>query len=442
MTVQIRAIAYSRVSTDAQERDGSSLDTQERACLELAEAKGWVIVEAVRDTASGFTLERPGIEQVRQSLRQGTVDVVVAYAVDRLSRNQNHIGVLSDEVERAGATPGVCHREIRGTAVGRFILAARAFIAEVEREKITERTTRGKVERARSGRIPQATGKGCFGYVYNPQSGHREVNPYQALVVQHIFDCYAETRSFSMVSNELSESGVPAFSGGRWYPLTIRHVLTNRAYTGKLTYRRTQRVKIRNGTARRARSHVVERPASEWIEIEGACPRIVDNGIWERVKRIIDDPERSRRRPTERFYPLRGRAKCGICGSAMVGQTLTVKGKPYRYYRCRHVYDKNTGRECSARYVRADNLEAATWAEVKRALTRPEVVLRELVNQSAREVDAGEVARLEGEIATLVEQEKRLVRLYTFGDVGEEAIREQAADLSRRRTLVQERRVR
>ena len=98
----MKAVIYSRVSTDAQERDGSSLDTQERACLEHAEANGWPIAECVRDMASGFTLDRPGIERVRQLLRQGTVDVVVAYAVDRLSRNQNHIGVLFDEVEQAG----------------------------------------------------------------------------------------------------------------------------------------------------------------------------------------------------------------------------------------------------------------------------------------------------------------------------------------------------
>ena len=57
------------------------------------------------------------------------------------------------------------------TAVGRFILAARAFIAEVEREKIVERTMRGKEERARSGRIPQAFGRGCYGYTYNTDTG-------------------------------------------------------------------------------------------------------------------------------------------------------------------------------------------------------------------------------------------------------------------------------
>ena len=57
-----RAVVYSRVSTDAQERDGTSLDTQDRACVEYAQAKGWAVAESIKDTASGSNLDRPGIE--------------------------------------------------------------------------------------------------------------------------------------------------------------------------------------------------------------------------------------------------------------------------------------------------------------------------------------------------------------------------------------------
>ena len=97
------------------------------AGVEYAQANGWLVEERIRDTASGFTLDRPGIERARQMLRQGTVDVVVAHAVDRLSRNQNHMGVLFDEVEQAGARLEFVTEKFEDTAVGRFILAARAF---------------------------------------------------------------------------------------------------------------------------------------------------------------------------------------------------------------------------------------------------------------------------------------------------------------------------
>ncbi len=68
-----KAIMYARVSTDAQERDGTSLDTQERACLEYARTAGWQVVECIRDTASGFTLDRPGAERLRHMLRRPLV---------------------------------------------------------------------------------------------------------------------------------------------------------------------------------------------------------------------------------------------------------------------------------------------------------------------------------------------------------------------------------
>ena len=81
MERRLKAIVYSRVSTDAQERDGTSLDTQERASHEYVESNGWVLVESIRDTSSGSTLDRPGIERLRTLIRQSSVDVVVAYAV-------------------------------------------------------------------------------------------------------------------------------------------------------------------------------------------------------------------------------------------------------------------------------------------------------------------------------------------------------------------------
>src|SRR5215212_8859344 len=241
----MRAITYARVSTDAQERDGTSLDTQERACQEFARTQGWLVVESVRDAASGFSLDRPGIVRVRQLLRQGVADVVIAYAVDRLSRNQNQIGVMFDEIQQAGARLEFVTERFEDTAVGRFILAARAFVGEVEREKMSERTTRGKIERARSGRMPQGFGRGCYGYVYLPKLGRREIEPFQAEVVRRIFTRYTELRSFDRVSHELNEGGITTFEDRRWHPIGVKRVLQNESYIGRLVYRRTRWIKVR-----------------------------------------------------------------------------------------------------------------------------------------------------------------------------------------------------
>jgi site-specific DNA recombinase len=264
-----RCAIYTRVSTDAQEKEGTSLDTQERACVAYAEQHGWTVVARIRDTASGFSLERPGLRALRDRVHGGQVDVVLAYALDRLSRKQTHVAILVEELEEAEVKGEFVSEKFEDTATGQLLRSVKAFAAEFEREKIAERTMRGKAQRARSGRIPQGTGRGCYGYIYSAATGQRERHPVQALVVQRIFRRYAATRSFTAVAQELNADGIPALDGGRWYPLTVRRVLTNETYTGRSDYRKTQRIPARTGAPGKRHSRVVQRPREEWITVEG-----------------------------------------------------------------------------------------------------------------------------------------------------------------------------
>jgi site-specific DNA recombinase len=200
---------------------------------------GGTVISVVREAASGYTLVRSGLSAVRRLIRERQVDAFVCYAVDRWSRQQNHLGILFDELETASVRLEVVTEQFENTAMGRFVLAARAMVAEIEREKIIERTTRGKAERARSGRLPQGTGKGIYGYRYDPATGRRAIIAEQAAVVQELFTSFAAGASEMALANRLNERGVPTFSGKQWYPATVYHLLQNEAYTGRTVYRRT-----------------------------------------------------------------------------------------------------------------------------------------------------------------------------------------------------------
>jgi site-specific DNA recombinase len=371
-------------------------------------------------------------------LRTGAADVVIAYAVDRLSRNQNQIGVIFDEIQQAGARLEFVTERFEDTAVGRFILAARAFVGEVEREEMGERTTRGKLERARTGRIPQAFGRGCYGYVSNPATGQRDIEPFQAEVVRRIFTRFTELRSFDRVSHELNQDGITAFDGGIWFPIGVKRVLRNESCTARLIYRRTRWNKVRGKDGKVRRKQVARSP-EEWVEIPGASPRIVDAALWQRVQQIIDDPERIARRPKPRHaYPLRGRDKCLLCGSAMVGQTMINRGQAHHYYVCRVAFDRRTGRTCSRRNVRADRVEAAIWREIRAKLTSPEIILQEL-RRGQPEPDRNEIARIEDRLSEIGEQERRLVKHLASGRIDERLVVDELDELKRQRTTVQER---
>ena len=183
----------------------------------------------------------------------------------------------------------------------------------------------------------------------------------------------------------------------------------------------------------------VARPAEEWVEIPGASPRIVDEALWQRVQQIMNDPERIARRPKPRHaYPLRGRVKCLLCGSAMVGQTMINRGHTYHYYVCRVAFDRRTGRTCSGRNVRADRLEAAIWREIRAKLTSPDIILQEL-RRGQPEPDRGEVARIEDRLSEIGEQERRLVKHLASGRIDERLVLDELDELKRQRTTLQAR---
>ena len=427
----MKTIVYSRVSTDAQERDGTSLDTQERACVEFAAERGWQVVRRIRDAGSGASLDRDGLGELRAALRQGEAGAVVAYAVDRLSRSQNHIGILFDEFEGAGVTLEFVTERFEDTAVGRFILAARAFIAEVEREKIAERTMRGKVERARSGRIPQATGRGFYGYHYDRATGRRVLNDEQAVVVRRVFEDFAAGGSIIGITNALNDEAIPAYTGVRWSAWTVRNMLLNPAYTGRTIYRRTRTTHRRSPSTGRRRRVAEVRDPSEWIEIPDATPAIVPQPLFDAVQARLHDPERRSASKRKYDYPLGGVMRCGHCHSAMVGQTTMGK---YRYYRCRRAFAGSRHDRCPTRYVRAQALEDAVVREVTAVLSAPEVVLAELERASAADRADGDVGAARTLLSSLDKQRQRLLRLYQLGEVDDAYLQKELAAIQTRRT--------
>lgn len=197
-------------------------------------------------------------------------------------------------------------------------------------------------------------------------------------------------------------------------------------------YRRTKRVALRSRAGAKI-SRVVAQPVEEHIEVVGATPAIVPDALWERVQAILADPERGQRRQTARRYELRGRLRCGVCKSAMVGQTLTSRGREYRYYRCRHAYTEGSGRECSGRYVPGTRLEEGVWNEIGAVLSRPEIVIDEWRRRQNRVADPEQIAALRARLKSLEKREERLVRLYGLGEVDESVIRPALAEVRRER---------
>ena len=99
-----RAILYTRVSTDEQARSGYSLAQQLEALREYAAREGYEVLEEVSDPGqSGASLERPGMDRVRDLVQSGGVSVVLAQDRDRFAREPAYHYLLRREFEEHGA---------------------------------------------------------------------------------------------------------------------------------------------------------------------------------------------------------------------------------------------------------------------------------------------------------------------------------------------------
>ena len=96
--------------------------------------------------------ERPALAEAREAMQRGAFDVFLCFDPDRFSRRQVHTALLQDICERAGVELRIAQFEFTRDATGQFMLNARVFAAELEREKLIERTQRGKLARVRSGK--------------------------------------------------------------------------------------------------------------------------------------------------------------------------------------------------------------------------------------------------------------------------------------------------
>ena len=187
----MRAAIYARYSSD-QQRD-ASIEDQVRVCKELIVRQGWTLVQVYQDrAASGATMLRAGYQALVQDARAAEFDVIVAEALDRLSRDQEDIAALYKRVSHAGVgiqtqaegSINELHIGLKGTMNALFLkdLAAK-----------THRGLRGRVEAGKSG------GGLTFGYdvVSRPDStgervrGERVVNDAEADIVRGIFRDYA-----------------------------------------------------------------------------------------------------------------------------------------------------------------------------------------------------------------------------------------------------------
>lgn len=356
----MRTAIYCRVSTDDQEKEGTSLHTQRDACLAYCQTKGYQVIRQFSETFSGLTLDRPKLADLRNLVRVNDLDIIVVYCLDRLSRNATHGVVLRDELDRQHVRLESVTEDIDHSPLGEAITYLRGTFAQIEAEKIKERTMRGKMARLKEGQLPHGTGKGIYGYDWNKDIKRRTVNELEAKVVLKLFTMALEGQSVNKMAVELNQAGIKSKSGSMWHPLTIRRIVTNETYTGKTYSGKTKRT---------GKTKVTSRPREDWFFLPDVTPPIIDEQMFGRAQEAIFEAKKNRPIKIHSPYLLTGFLKCAKCGMPVGGTTLNGK---YRYYQCRGARPTATRtRICDAGYIKAPQLDKAIWFRLHAMLSSP-----------------------------------------------------------------------
>jgi len=239
------AAIYCRVSTEDQEREGTSLQTQLEACRKYCQDKGYDVACNFSEAYSGLTLERPRLNELREVVRAGTIDIVVCYCLDRLSRDPVHGVILLEEFEKHHVVLEAVTETIDSSEVGKLINYIRGFASKLEASKIRERTMRGRRARAKEGRIPGGGSARLYGYDYVSASqkngGRRVRNEPEAIWVRRMYEWLTdEGLSTNGILYRLRAHNAPTKSGKPWNRRSVQAILRNPAYTGKTLLFTTQ----------------------------------------------------------------------------------------------------------------------------------------------------------------------------------------------------------
>ena len=303
---------YIRVSTEDQAREGFSLGEQEEKLKQLCDYKGYKVYKVFCDAGiSAKDMEhRPKFQEMLKDMKDGKINYIVAYKLDRVTRSVRDLEELISQLEKYN-TYLVCDRDDvnTSTANGRFFVRMLTVLSQLEIEIVSERTKFGLNGAIKSGHLP---GQVALGF---KKDGNKKtiIDPATAPIVKRVFDLYLQGKTFLQISNIFNDEKV---LNKNWKDTHIERIINNRLYMGD--YEMYKRLK-------------------EWKNVEpviymNVVDPIIPRYIWEecQAQKIINQRTYTR----DRVYTFFQKLKCPKCGKIMKCKGSGGKKRKYVYYHC------------------------------------------------------------------------------------------------------------
>ena len=320
------AVAYARYSSAGQ-RD-VSIEQQLADIRAFAKREGFTIVHEYADHArSGFknTSARTAFQTMMSAAESGSFDTLIVWKVDRFGRNREESAVFKGRLRRFGVRVLYAMEPIPEGSAGVLLEGMLEATAEWYSRTLSENVTRGMTDNAHRCLY---NGTRILGYSRGPD-GRYALNPEEAATVRHIFDLYTSGMSAARICTQLNVHGVKTSRGCLWKPESLLRVISNERYTGVYIW----------GD----------------IRVPDGMPAIIEPSVFEEAQRMKKKTSRHVEQGAT-DYLLTGKAFCGHCGAAMIGDSGTSKdGTRHYYYTCQA---RKARKGCSKKSLQKDYLES------------------------------------------------------------------------------------
>lgn len=402
----MRVGLYPRVSGHEQE-DNYSIPEQIDRMKKYCESRDWMVYKIYTDSVySGSNMERPGLQDMIKDCEKGKLDMVLVYKLDRLSRSQKDtLFLIEDVFEKNGVGfTSMTENFDTSTPHGKFIIGILSVFAQLEREKIRERTMIGKDSRAKEGKwhggrwIP-------IGYDYD---GLLMPNEYEAMQVREIADLFLKGTPIRTIERIVTEKGY-RHKHGEWEAKTIRRVLQNPVNVGMIKNR------------------------DKWYE--GIHEPIIDRKTFDAIQKLME--ERREQYGTARPHQtlLGGILYCKNCGGRYARQDYNGVFYYICYSRSKKMKKMIKDPNCKNKNYRMDELEAAILNEIKQLVIDPNRI--EEVRENRPVTDATEkIKAITSEIAKIDTQISKMMDLYALGTIDLDVISDKVSILNNTKTTL------
>ena len=306
---------YIRVSTEDQAREGFSLGEQEEKLLQLCKFKELDVYRVYKDAGiSAKDMEhRPQFQEMLKDMKEGKLNYIVAYKLDRITRSVRDLEELISVLEQYNCFL-LCDRDDvnTSTANGRFFVRMLTVLSQLEIEIVSERTKFGLNGAIKSGHIP---GQRPFGYK-SADDKRMVIDNATRPYVEKIFDMYLEGKSFQQIANYFKENNI--YPKKKWKDTTIQKIIDNKIYMGD--YEQYKRIGKQENLEPIVYMNVVE--------------PIISRAKWEECQRQKERNQRTYTR--DRVYTFFQRLKCPNCSRIMKCKGSGGTKRKYMYYTCEH----------------------------------------------------------------------------------------------------------